>query len=58
MKVNIHRADARGNVLATLTGTRIVFRGKQFRVPRIKFQELIDIFQLALRIPDLCIYAF
>ena len=33
MKVNIHRADARGNVLTTLTGTRIVFRGKQLRVP-------------------------
>ena len=33
MKVDIHQADARGNVLTTLAGTRIVFRGKRLRVP-------------------------
>ena len=33
MKVDIHQADARGNVLTTLTGTRFVFRGKRLRVP-------------------------
>ena len=33
MKVDIHKEDARGNVLATLAGTRFVFRGKRFRVP-------------------------
>ena len=34
MKVDIHRADARGNVLTTLTTTSIIFRGKRFYIPR------------------------
>ena len=33
MKIDIHREDARGNVLTTLAGTRFAFRGKRFRVP-------------------------
>ena len=30
---------------------------QQLRIPRIKFQELVDIARLALGIPDLCIDA-
>ena len=34
MKVNIHQADERGNVLTTLTSNKILFRGKCFFVPK------------------------
>ena len=34
MKVDIHKADARGNVLTTLTATQITFREKTFFIPR------------------------